>query len=146
MIDRKWIGRESAPSVLPIERTRVQFFARAIGETAAIHLDPDAARAAGYRDVVAPPTFIFAAELDSGEMDSLVRDLGIPLPRLLHGEQSFRFHKVLCAGDVVTVQSTVEDIFEKKGGALEFVVSKSRAVDQDGELVAEMRSVLVCRQ
>lgn len=145
MIDRKWIGRESARSVLPIERTRVQLFAKAIGETDAIHLDPDAARAAGYRDVVAPPTFIFAAELDSGEMEALVRDLGIPLSQLLHGEQSFRFHKVVCAGDVVTVQSTVEDIYEKRGGALEFVVSASRAVDQDGELVAEMRSVLVCR-
>lgn len=145
MIDRKWIGRVSAPSVLPIERTRVQFFARAIGETADIHLDPDAARAAGYRDVVAPPTFIFAAESDSGEVDALVRDLGIPLSKLLHGEQTFRFHKLVCAGDVVTVQSTVEDIYEKKGGALEFVVSTSRAVDQDGERVAEMRSVLVCR-
>jgi acyl dehydratase len=146
MIDRKWIGRKSNPSVLPIERTRVQFFAKAIGETAAIHLDPEAARAAGYSDVVAPPTFIFAAELDSGEMDALVRDLGIPLPKLLHGEQTFRFHKVACAGDVVTVQSIVDDIYEKKGGALEFVVSTSRACDQAGELVAEMRSVLVCRQ
>lgn len=145
MIDRKWIGRESALSVLPIERTRVQLFAKAIGETAAIHLDPDAARAAGYRDVVAPPTFIFAAELDSGEMDALMCDLGIPLSQLLHGEQRFRFHKVVCAGDVVTVQSTVEDIYEKRGGALEFVVSASRAVDEVGELVAEMRSVLVCR-
>jgi acyl dehydratase len=145
MIDRKWIGRESARSVLPVERTRVQLFARAVGETAEVHLDPEAAQAAGYRDVVAPPTFIFAAELDSGELQALLRDLDIPLSKLLHGEQTFRFHKVVCAGDVVTVQSTVEDIYDKKGGALEFVVSVSRAVNQYGERVAEMRSVLVCR-
>lgn len=146
MIDRKWIGRTTKPSVLPIERRRVQFFAKAIGETAAIHLDPEAARAAGYSDVVAPPTFIFAAEMDSGETEALLRDLDIPLSRLLHGEQAFRYHRPVCAGEVITVQSTVDDIYEKKGGALEFVVNTSRAVDQNGQPVAELSSVLVCRQ
>lgn len=145
MIDRKWIGRVSAPSVLPIERTRVQFFAKVIGETNPIYTDPAAAQAAGYRDVVAPPTFIFAAEMDSGELEKMVQELGIPLARMLHGEQEFRYFKPVCAGDVVTVQSTVADIFEKKGGALEFVNITASAVDQDGERVAELRSVLVCR-
>lgn len=145
MIDRKWIGHVSAPSVLPIERSRLQFFAKVIGETNPIYTDRAAAQAAGYRDVVAPPTFIFAAELDSGELENMLRDLEIPLARMLHGEQEFRYFKPVCAGDVVTVQSTVDDIFEKKGGALEFVSITASAVDQDGERVAELRSVLVCR-
>ncbi|MGH6617421.1 MaoC family dehydratase N-terminal domain-containing protein [Sphingomonas sp.] len=145
MIDKKWIGHETAASVLPIDRSRLQFFARAIGETDPLHLDPEAARAAGYADVLAPPTFIFAAELDSGVSDQLLADLEIPLGKLLHGEQSFTFHRSVCAGDTITVRSRIDDIYDKKQGALEFVVKTARAVNQAGELVAEMRSILVCR-
>jgi acyl dehydratase len=145
MIDRKWVGHETAGSVLPIERTRLRFFAKAIGETDPIYTDEAAARAAGYPDLPAPPTFLFAAELDSGAVDRLLEDLRIPLSKLLHGEQSFTYHRAACVGDTVTVRSRIEDIYEKKNGALEFVVKTSRATNQHGELVAEMRSVLVCR-
>ncbi|MGB8933448.1 MAG: MaoC family dehydratase N-terminal domain-containing protein [Anaeromyxobacteraceae bacterium] len=145
MIDRKWIGHEYPPSVLPIERGRVQFFAKAIGETDPIYRDAAAARAAGYRDLPAPPTFIFAAELDAGVVDRLLADLQIPLAKLLHGEQGFTYHRPLCVGDTVTVRSRIDDIYDKRQGALEFVVKTSRAVDQHGQLVAELRSVLICR-
>lgn len=145
MIDRKWIGHETAASVLPIERSRLQFFAKAIGETQAIYTDRDAAQAAGYADLPAPPTFLFAAELDSGAVDDVLAKLGIPLAKLLHGEQSFTYHQPACVGDTVTVTSRIDDIYDKKNGALEFVVKASKAVNQRGELVAEMRSVLVCR-
>lgn len=145
MIDRKWIGHETATSVLPIERSRLQFFAKAIGETQAIYTDRDAAQAAGYADLPAPPTFLFAAELDSGAVDDVLAKLEIPLAKLLHGEQSFTYHQPACVGDTVTVTSRIEDIYDKKNGALEFVVKASKAVNQRGELVAEMRSVLVCR-
>lgn len=145
MIDRAWIGHELPPSVLPIERTRVSFFAKAIGETNPIHTDAAAARAAGYPDLVAPPTFLFAAEMDSGAIDTLLRDLGVPIAKLLHGEQGFTFHRLVCVGDTVTVRSKVTDIYAKKNGALEFVVKHSEVFDQTGALVAELRSVLVVR-
>ena len=145
MIDKKWIGHELPASVLPIERSRLQFFAKAIGETDPIYTDAAAARDAGYPDLPAPPTFLFAAELDSGAGFALIQDLQIPIARLLHGEQSFTYHKPACVGDVVTVRSKVTDIYDKKNGALEFVVKTSRATNQHGELVAEMSSVIVCR-
>ncbi|MEZ2296154.1 MaoC family dehydratase N-terminal domain-containing protein [Variovorax sp. RCC_210] len=145
MIDKKWIGHELPPSVLPIERTRLQFFAKAIGETDPIYTDAAAARDAGYADLPAPPTFLFAAELDSGASDRLLADLQIPLAKLLHGEQSFRYHRAACVGDTVTVRSTITDIYDKKNGALEFVVKTSRATNQRDELVAELRAVIVCR-
>lgn len=145
MIDRKWIGHTLPPSVLPIERTRLQFFARAIGETDPVYTDREAARAAGYADIPAPPTFLFAAELDSGVAFRLLDDLQIPLARLLHGEQSFIYHRAACVGDTVTLRSTLTDIYDKKGGALEFVVKTSRATNQHDELVAELRTVFVCR-
>jgi acyl dehydratase len=145
MIDRKWLGHQLPPSVLPIERTRVRFFAKAIGETNPIHLEEAAARAAGYPDIVAPPTFLFAAEMESRAIDALLDDLGVPIAKLLHGEQGFTFHRQVCVGDTVTVRSRVTDIYAKKNGALEFVVKHSDAFDQTGALVAELRSVLVVR-
>ncbi|RCW69414.1 MaoC family dehydratase N-terminal domain-containing protein [Pseudorhodoferax soli] len=145
MIDRKWIGHALAASVLPIERSRLQFFAKAIGETDPVYTDTTAARDAGYADLPAPPTFLFAAELDSGANTQMLADLDIPLARLLHGEQSFVYHRAACVGDTITVRSRIEDIYDKKNGALEFVVKASRATNQMGELVAEMRTVLVCR-
>ena len=145
MIDRKWIGHELPASVLPLERTRLQFFAKAIGETDPVYTDPAAARDAGYADLPAPPTFLFAAELDSGASDRLLADLQIPLAKLLHGEQSFSYHRPACVGDTVTVRSTIGDIYDKKNGALEFVVKTSRATNQRNELVAELRTVIVCR-
>ncbi|MGI6246482.1 MAG: MaoC family dehydratase N-terminal domain-containing protein [Pseudochelatococcus sp.] len=145
MTDTRWIGHELPPSVLPIERTRIRFFARAIGETDAIYTDLDAARAAGYPDLPAPPTFIFAAELDSGAIDALLAQLGIPLARLLHGEQGFTWRRPVCAGETVTVHSRIADIYAKKNGALEFVVKQSWVVDASGAPVADLRSVLVVR-
>jgi acyl dehydratase len=145
MIDKKWIGHELPASVLEIERSRLQFFAKAIGETNPIYIDVAAARDAGYTDLPAPPTFLFAAELDSGTTNRLLADLQIPIAQLLHGEQGFTFHRSACVGDTVTVRSVVTDIYDKKNGALEFVVKTSRAVNQRDELVAELRTVLVCR-
>ncbi|MDC8786350.1 MaoC family dehydratase N-terminal domain-containing protein [Roseateles koreensis] len=145
MIDRKWIGHLLPASVLPIERSRLQFFAKATGEMNPIYTDREAARAAGYADLPAPPTFLFAAELDSQVTDQLLVDLGIPLSKLLHGEQSFTYHRVVCVGDTVTVRSRISDIYDKKNGTLEFAVKDSVATNQRGEAVAEMRTVLVCR-
>ena len=75
----------------------------------------------------------------------LLQTLEIPVAKILHGEQSFCYHLPACAGDRITVRSKVDDIYDKKNGALEFVVKSSRATNQNNELVAEMRSVIVVR-
>jgi acyl dehydratase len=145
VIEKKWIGHELPVSVLQIERSRLKFFAKATGDTRAIYTDESAAREAGFPDLPAPPTFLFTAELDSGASDQLLADLNIPISKLLHGEQSFTYHLIACAGDTLTVRSTISDIYERKNGTLEFVVKTSRAHNQRNELVAELRSVLICR-
>lgn len=139
MIDRSWIGRTYATSTLAVEAGRLKRFAEAIGAAP----PPDA----GGSDApaLAPPTFMFAAELDSGATFQLLRDLGVPLGRVLHGEQGFEYHAAVRAGDVVRVKSTVTDIYDKKGGALEFVELRSEAHNQADALVARLRSVLVVR-
>jgi acyl dehydratase len=145
MIDRRHIGKMLRPAVLDIERGRLRFFAQAIGESDPIYTDVDAARAAGYPDLPAPPTFLFAAELDGQSITAMLDDLGVALNRILHGEQQFTYLAPVCAGDTVTVDSRVSDIYAKKGGALEFIVKESMVTNQRGIKVAEMRSVIVVR-
>ena len=145
MIDKKWIGFKLPVSELNIDRSRLRFFAKTIGETSSIYTDVEAARAAGYADLPAPPTFLFAAELDSGASDLLLQKLEVPIAKILHGEQSFCYHESACAGDTITVRSIVDDIYDKKNGALEFIVKSSRAINQHEQLVAEMRTVIVVR-
>jgi acyl dehydratase len=145
MIDRKWIGHEFPPSELALERGRLRFFATAIGETDPVYSDVATAQAAGYSDLPAAPTFLFGAELDSGATDRMLELLEIPLQKVLHGEQGFTYHRPACAGDVITVRARLTDIYDKKNGALEFVVKAAEARNQRNELVAELRTVLVCR-
>jgi len=145
MIDKSFIGRELKPSTMTLERGRLRFFAQAIGEPDPVYTDLAAAQAAGYPDLPALPTFLFGAELDSGESMSLLGLLQIPLKKLLHGEQGFTYHRPACAGDTITVRPRIADIYEKKGGALEFVVKVAEARNQRDELVAELRTVIVCR-
>ena len=145
MIDKRWIGFKLPVSELNIDRSRLRFFAKTIGETSSIYTDVEAARAAGYADLPAPPTFLFAAELDSGASDLLLQKLEVPIAKILHGEQSFCYHESACAGDTITVRSIVDDIYDKKNGALEFIVKSSRATNQHDQLVAEMRIVIVVR-
>ncbi|HWU78412.1 MAG TPA: MaoC family dehydratase N-terminal domain-containing protein [Rhodanobacter sp.] len=145
MIDKKWMGYELPVSTLQLERGRLRAFARAIGEIDPVYVDVQAARTAGYPDLPAPPTFLFAAEQDSGTQMAMAKAMGISLDKLLHGEQGFTYHRPTCAGDTVTVRTRVSEIYDRKGGALEFVVTLSDVRNQHDELVAELRGVLVCR-
>jgi acyl dehydratase len=145
MIDKKWIGHPLAATSLLLERGRLCAFARAIGETDPLYTDLAAARDAGYADLPVPPTFLFGVELDAGTVEKMLADLEIPIARILHAEQSFTHHKPVCAGETVTVQSRIADIFDKKNGALEFLVKTSEVRNDNDELVAELRSVLVVR-
>jgi acyl dehydratase len=145
MIDRKFIGTSLPKAVLEIEKGRLRFFAKAIGETDPIYTDEVAAKAAGHLSLPAPPTFIFAAELDADTLMPALKSIGVNLDRMLHGEQRFTYFAPICAGDTITVDSKFTDIYDKKNGALEFLVKESTVTNQHGKRVAEMRSVIVIR-
>lgn len=145
MIDKKFIGYEVPPTLWDVEKGRIRFFAEVIGTADPIYLDEATAKAAGYRNVVAPPTFIFGAESDSGVLMKLLDTLKIDLREVLHGEQRFDYHAPVCAGDTLRFQTRVADIYDKKEGALEFVVNDTKVTNQLGEHVADLRSVIVVR-
>ncbi|MDP2742498.1 MAG: MaoC family dehydratase N-terminal domain-containing protein [Hydrogenophaga sp.] len=145
MIDKQFIGYEVPPTLWDVEKGRIRFFAEEIGATDPIYFDASAAQAAGYRNVVAPPTFIFGAESDSGVLMTLLDTLKIDLRKVLHGEQRFDYHAPVCAGDTLRFQTRVTDIYDKKGGALEFVVNDTKVTNQLGEHVSDLHSVVVVR-
>jgi acyl dehydratase len=145
MIDRNLIGLELPQTTFDLERGRMKFFAKVIGATDPIYHDEAAARAAGHLDLPALPTFVFAAELDTGSLSTMLERLGVDIGRILHGEQSFAYRSMAYAGDRLSVSSRVADIYDKKNGALEFIVKATRATNQRGEPVANMRSVIVVR-
>lgn len=110
MIDHSWKGKEIGKPVLPIEAGRLRFFANVIGDTDPIYFDEEAAKAAGYRSLPAPPTFLFAADIDSGSTFKVLDEMDIPLGRILHGEQVFEYLQPIVAGDTVTVTSKISDL------------------------------------
>ena len=71
--------------------------------------------------------------------------MGLDLARVLHGEQTFTYHAPAYAGDRVTIRSRIDDIYDRKNGALEFIVKSSRITNDRGALVAEARSLIVVR-
>ena len=144
-IDRKYIGVVSEPCVAEVDKGMLKFFAKATGETNPVYFDEDAAAAAGYPAIPAPPTYttVLASAVPPQGVNLLA--MGVDLRRILHGEQSYSHHCMIFAGDTITLTTRISDIYDKKGGALEFIVSETSAVNQRGELCTEMRSVLVIR-
>ena len=145
MIDTQWIGWVSPPSTVAVEKGRLRLFAKAIGETNPIYSDEAAAQAAGYRSLPILPTFLFCLGVEDASPLKLLDMLNVRLEQILHGEQSFTYHQSVCAGDRITFQATISDIYARKGGALEFIVQDTTARNQDAVLVGEMRSVTIVR-
>ena len=145
MIDRRHIGYVSPPFSTEVERGRLRFFAKATGQADPLYVDESTARAAGHPALPVPPTFFFCLEMDRPDPYGWFDDLGIPLPKVLHGEQAFTYHRLAYAGDTLTFDSRVVDIFDKKGGLLEFVVQDNLITNQHQQLVAEFRRTVVIR-
>ncbi len=143
-LDQSFIGR-SYPSSAPYEvgREKIREFAEAIGEASPVHRDPDAARALGYQDVIAPPTFAVVLSLKAN--DVLVEDpeLGLDYSRVVHGDQSFVHHRPITAGDRLSMVLHVDNITSRMGN--DMLALRAEITDEDGEPVTTAKSTLVVR-
>jgi acyl dehydratase len=126
-----------------VGREKVREFARAVFATNPINLDPDAARAAGYDDVVAPPTF--AVVVQEQTLAQLLADpeSGIDFSRVVHGDQRFTSTRPIVAGDLLTATLTVASV--KTLGAHSMVTAESAITDASGGHVVTAVSTLVVR-
>lgn len=134
-----------APYAFDVERGRLRFFARTIGLSDPVYLDVDAARAAGHRDLVVPPTFLGnSLELEMPEPLGWLAELGGDLTTTTHAQQGFRYHSLAFAGDSLIFRRRIIDVYTKKGGSLEFVVKRSD-IWRGEELLAEIDFTIVLR-
>jgi acyl dehydratase len=145
MADKSLIGRELGVTTADVEKGRLRAFAKAIGETDPVYFDEAAARDAGHRSLPVPPTFLFCLEGEGRDVMRLLDTLQFDLGRVLHAEQEFAYHQMCYAGDTLTFDTRIADVFDKKGGALQFAVNETRVTNQHGEHVADLRCALVQR-
>jgi acyl dehydratase len=150
VIDREsHVGIVSEPRIVDIEAGFLKFFAKATGETNPIYFDEGAARAAGHPAIPIPPTYLFSLQMSSpakrGDIFDKRGGLGVDMMKMLHADQGFTYYRPIHAGDRITITTTTEDIYARKGGALEFIVQTTRFEKDDGELCAESRQVAVVR-
>ncbi len=126
-----------------VGREKVREYANAVGETDPRYLDPEAARQAGFADVVAPPMFaavycgpaIWPALMDS--------EIGLDFSRMVHGAQEFRWAEPVVAGDEITTEAELDEKSER--GGLQFFVFMTTSTNQRGELVSEGRWTNIVR-
>jgi len=131
-----------APPYL-VGREKVREFARALLASSPLSLDPEAARAAGYADVVAPPTFAVVVQEHTLAQLLADPDAGIEFARVVHGDQRFTFTRPIVAGDELIATLTVTSV--KSLGGHSMVTAESSIVDADGQHVVTAISTLVVR-
>jgi acyl dehydratase len=113
---------------------KIREYANAVGAGEPVHHDREAARDAGFRDVVAPP--MFAVVYSAGAMGPAIfdPDVGMDFARMLHGSQEFAWGEPVCAGDAIATDVEWKDLSEKDGK--QFFVFESVSRNQDGAEVA----------
>jgi acyl dehydratase len=127
------IGKTYPPTLYAVGREKIKEFAFAVGESNPIHLDHEAAREAGFADVVAPPMFAVVFSGRAVGPALLDPEVGLDFARMVHGAQEFRWGPLVVAGDEITTTTTVKDITDR--GGMGFYVFETASTNQRGENV-----------
>jgi acyl dehydratase len=137
------IGRSYEPVVYAVGREKIREYAAAVGETNPLHLDVEAARAAGYDDVVAPPMFAVVYSSPAVTVAMFDPELGVDFARVVHGAQELVWGPPVVAGDEITTRATVKDISERSG--MGFFVFEALSDNQRGETVCTGTWTIIVR-
>ncbi len=132
-VETKAVGKEYPSVTYEVGLEKIREYANAIGAGAPVNHDRDAAKAAGFRDVVAPPMFAVVYSSPAMGPAILDPDVGINFAAMVHGGQEFVWGEPVCAGDVITTTAKVDEIYEKDGKG--FYVFESTSTNQDGDEV-----------
>ena len=141
-VNTELVGREFPPTApYLVGREKVREFARAVFADAPLHTDVDAARALGYADVVAPPTFAMVIQDQTLQQLLGEPESGIELSRTIHAEQRFAYSRPIVAGDELSGRLKVTGIRTVGGNAM--ITSEAEVTDADGAHVVTATSVLL---
>ncbi len=127
------VGKTFAPTTYAVGREKIREYASAVGETNPLHFDVEAARAAGYADVVAPPMFAVVFSSRSVAPALFDPEVGMNFAMMVHGSQEFRWGPLVVAGDEISTTAAVKDISER--GGMAFYVFESVSENQRDETV-----------
>jgi acyl dehydratase len=158
-VNEAFVGRVYPPAeVYEVGREKIREFAEAVAGAGTgsftdrsagtpgvspLHTDPEAARAAGHPDVVAPPTFAVIVAQRSDARLVADPEAGIDFSRVVHGEQRFVHHRPIVAGDRLVAALHVDGVRMAGGHAM--VTTRSEITDEDGGAVCTATSMLVVR-
>jgi acyl dehydratase len=143
-VNQGYVGRTfAAAEPYEVSRIKIAEFAEAIGDANRLYTDQAAAKAAGYPDVIAPPTFPIVITVAATRQ--VVRDpgLGLNYAMVVHGEQRFAYSRPLHAGDVVVAQSTISGI--RQAGPLTMLTTETELRSLSGEHICTATGTLVER-
>ena len=129
------IGKEWGGSTYQVGREKIKEYATALGIENPVHFDVEAARAAGFRDVVAPPMFAVVYSSPAVGPAMFDPEVGMNFAAMVHGGQEFEWGEPACSGDEITTTAKCLEIFEKDGKG--FYVFETRSVNQDGAEVVK---------
>jgi len=132
-VNKQAIGKSYEPLVYAVGREKIREYARAVGETNPVHLDVEAARAAGYADVVAPPMFAVVYSAPAVGPPIFDPELELNFAMMVHGGQEFEWGPPVVAGDEITTTVSVKDISEDEDRG--YYVFESLSTNQRGEQV-----------
>lgn len=143
-VNASFVGR-TYPATAPyaVGREKIREFAEAVGAKDVVHTDQVQARARGYRDVIAPPTFAALVAQRCERQFIVDPEAGIDFSRLVHGEQRFVHHRPITAGDEIVGVLTVDLVKEVGGHAM--VTTRSELSTTEGEPVCTATSTIVIR-
>jgi hypothetical protein len=153
---RAAIGAESPPTLLEVERTNCRMFARSVGHTDAIFYDEAAAKARGYRGIVAPPGFLGTPIFKPGSGGGVPGEMGgrgfsVPYKRVLNGGTDYEYFPdgpdgdTICAGDTITARTKISGFEETEGSLGPMLITKRETAytNQHGKVVAKMYGTLI---
>ena len=132
-ISTEAVGKSWSAQEYQVGREKIREYSQVIGFDQPIHFDAQAARDAGFRDVVAPP--MFCVVYSAGAMGPVLFDpeVGMNFAAMVHGGQEFVWGEPVCSGDVITTTTSCLEIYEKDGRC--FYVFETVSVNQNGEEV-----------
>ena len=139
---RAEIGKESPSWTCEVDKTAIRMFARSVGHTDPIYYDEAAAKAAGYRGLVAPPGYlgtpVFNPKAPGRDMMRGGAQPSRPLTRILNGGTEIEYMDDVCAGDVLTASSHVANLEEREGSIGQMLITTNKTVykNQAGKVVA----------
>ena len=132
-VDTSAVGKTYPPDVYAVGREKIREYATAVGETDARYFDLDAARAAGYADLVAPPMFAVVYGMRALAPAAFDPEVGMNFAMPVHGGQECRWEGMVVAGDEISTTTSVKDIQER--GGMGFYVFETASTNQRGESV-----------